>query len=621
MNAVVAASGGRAVDPGAHRSTLQLSLPGRLILWAHDRPDDVALRVKRLGRWQEITWRGYYERVRAVALALREMGVGEGDCVAIHSDNCPEWLYVDLATQGIGGRSVGIYQTSPPTDVAYLLNHSRSVVHFAEDQEQVDKAMEVAGETPAVRHLVVFDPRGTHRIQDPRLQTWEDLLTRGMELSRDEPDWFLERVLELDPDAPSMVVYTSGTTGKPKGAMLSSTNALVSEGMANHLRYSPDDIILSYLPLCHIAEKIFSVFAPMVSGCVVHFGESIETVRQDLREVSPTIFLGVPRIWEKMHASVTLRVKDASWLKRRVYSLCTRIGTRLATRRESRTEGVLGRVQWMVCDLLLFRALQEQLGLRRCRVAVSGAAPISPEILQWFHSIGVPVREGFGQTESGGVSHLNLPRRNRLGSVGEAVPGVDCRIGEDGEVLIRGRNVFCGYLHNPEATRATIDPDGWLHTGDIGTIDDDGYLWITGRKKELIITSGGKNLSPEQIENALKTSPYIHEAVAVGDRRNFVSALVQIDYAVVSDWATREGIQYTSFGDLSANPEVQKLLGAEVRRCNEQLPRVAQVREFRTLPRELNEDDGELTATQKVRRRNVVAAYASLIEEIYGRGT
>jgi long-chain acyl-CoA synthetase len=605
-------------DVEAHRDVLSQTLPGRLILWAHDRPDAVALRVKEFGKWEEITWRGYLDRVGATALALREMGVGPGDHVAIHSDNRPEWMYVDLAVQGMSARSVGIYQTNPPTDVAYLLNHSQSVLHFAEDQEQVDKAVAIAAETPTVKHVIAFDPRGTHRSEDNRLRTWKDVLARGLELLESEPDWYLERVLELDPDAPSMVVYTSGTTGKPKGAMLSSRNALAGVCLVDMYGFTTDDLVLSYLPLCHVAEKIFSLFTAMQAGCVVHFGESIETVRQDLKEVSPTIFLGVPRIWEKMYASVNLRMKDASWLKRKLFAACVSTGGRIAPRRETGSMTLGDGVRWFLCDLVLFRALQEQLGLRRCRIGVSGAAPIAPEILQWFHAIGVPVREGYGQTECAGVSHGNFPGRNRLGSVGEIVPGCEHRIGEDGEVLVRGPTVFVGYLHNAEATAATIDEDGWLHTGDIGTIDDDGYLWITGRKKELIITSGGKNISPEKVENALKTSPYIHEAVAVGDGRNFISALVQIEYDVVADWATRQNIQYTSFADLSANSDVAKLLDSEILRCNELLPRVAQVRTFRTLPKELNEDDGELTATQKVKRRNVLAAYEPLIADIYG---
>jgi long-chain acyl-CoA synthetase len=606
------------IDVGAHRETLEQTLPGRLVLWAHDRPDAVALRVKELGRWEEITWRTYLERVSAVALALRELGVRPRDHVSIHSENCPEWLYVDLAVQGMGACSVGIYQTSPPSDVAYLLNHCGSILHFAEDQEQVDKAVAIAEETPTVGRFIAFDPRGTHRIEDTRLGTWHELLARGLELLNDEPDWFIERVLEMDPDSPCIVIYTSGTTGTPKGAILSSRNAMATQSLARQLGYSTDDLILSYLPLCHVAEKIFSLFAPMQAGCIVHFGESIDTVRQDLREVSPTIFLGVPRIWEKIHAHVTLRMKDASWLKRRVFSICVAAGGRIAPRREAGTMTLADRVQWFLCDLVLFRALQEQLGMRRCRFAISAAAPIAPEILLWFHAIGIPVREAYGQTECSGVATANLPGRNRIGSVGEVVAGLEARIAEDGEVLLRGGTVFQGYLHNAEATAATIDADGWLHTGDLGTIDEAGYLWITGRKKELIITSAGKNISPEKVENALKTSPYIHEVVAVGDGRSYLTALIQIEFDVVADWANRQNIQYTSFTDLSANALVLKMLDGEVMRCNELLARAEQVRRFRTLPRELNEDDGELTATRKVRRRNVLQAYAPLIAELYG---
>ena len=606
------------MDVASNREALRRTLPGRLILWAHDRPGAVALRVKELGKWREVTWREYLDRVRAVAAALRAMGVGPGDHVAIHSDNRPEWMYVDLAVQGLGARSVGIYQTNPPADVAYLLNHSGAVLHFAEDQEQVDKALEIADETPTVRYVVAFDPRGTHGVRDPRLLTWSDVLAHGRALLVDDPEAFERTVLELDPSAPAMIVYTSGTTGKPKGAMLSSRNALATEGMTGLLGLTEDDLILSYLPLCHVAEKIFSLFSPMITGAVVHFGESIETVRDDLRDVSPTVFLGVPRIWEKLHASVTLRMKDSSRLKRALFAWALERGRRIAPRREEGTTTWRDRAVWLACDLLVFRALQERLGLRRCRLPVSGAAPIAPEILQWFHSVGIPVREGYGQTECAGVSHTNRPGANRLGSVGRPIPGCEHRIAEDGEILLRGDMVFSGYLHDADATAATVGHGGWLHTGDLGSIDDDEYLWITGRKKELIITAGGKNISPEKVENALKTSPYINEAVAVGDGRKFVSALVQIEYDAVADWATRRQITYTSFADLSANREVLTLLDREILRCNELLPRVAQVRAFRALPRELLEDEGELTATRKVRRRNVLTAYDALVGDIYG---
>ncbi len=597
-------------------TALRDTLPGCLADFADTRPDAVALREKQLGIWQEYTWRDYYERVRATARMLWEPGVRPGDCVAILSDNCPEWLYADLGAQSIGAMAVGVYQTNPPDDVAYVLNDSAVKVLFCEDQEQVDKAVAIAADTPTVERVVVFDPRGTRDIDDARLMPWEDFLARGMELA--DETWHRDKLAALDPEEPSMVVYTSGTTGHPKGAMLSSRNVVPSTvEFCKQTGVGTDDTLLSYLPLCHVAEKIFSIFLPLTAGCVVHFGESIETVQTDLREVSPSVFLGVPRIWEKMNATVSVKMKDSSLLKRKLYELFTRKGAEIGARRLAGKETAWDKLVWLVGDLTVYRPLQERLGLRNCRLPVSGAAPISADLLGWYHGVGVRICEGYGMTECAGVSHLNMPDANRLGTVGVAAPLVECRVESDGELLLRGPNVFCGYLNKPEATAETIDSEGWLHTGDIAEIDDDGYLRITGRKKEIIITAGGKNLSPEKIENALKTSPYVKEAVAIGDARKFVSALIQIEYDSVADWATRRRITHTSFEDLSSKPEIVELIQAEVHRANDLLARVEQVRAFRLLPKELHQDDGELTATQKVRRRAVHAKFESLIEEMY----
>jgi long-chain acyl-CoA synthetase len=569
------------------------------------RGDRVALREKRLGVWHEITWRQYFEHVRAVALRLRELGVQPGDHVAILSDNRPEWLYADLGAQALGARSVGIYQTNPPADVAYILQDSSSVVLFCEDQEQVDKAIAIAAETPSVKHIVVFEPRGTTDLGDPRLVSWEDFLARGKGLASNDRA-FDDRLAALDPAQPSMVVYTSGTTGPPKGAMLSSRNVLeVGVSFNDAMGFGEHDTVLSYLPLCHVAEKILSLFLPLTSGAVVHFGEAMETVQQDLREVSPTIFLGVPRIWEKMHAQVTVRMQDSSWLKRVLFE---RFAQKPPKNRIARALG----------DLLVYRPLQERLGLRRCRWALTGAAPISADLIRWYHGIGVPVLEGYGQTECTGISHVNMPGRDKVGTVGTSVPLVEHKIADDGEILVRGPNVFCGYLNKPDATAQTIDAEGWLHTGDIGSLDADGYLSITGRKKEIIITAGGKNLSPEKIENALKTSPYIKEAISIGDRRRFVGALVQIEYDNVGSWATRKAIPYTSYQDLASKPEVIALVGKAIDDANELLVPVEQVKAFRILPKELSQDDGELTATQKVRRREVMGKFEELIETMFG---
>jgi long-chain acyl-CoA synthetase len=587
---------------------LEQTLPGRLALHARERGDRVALREKRFGVWHEITWRDYYEHVHAVACRLRELGVGAGDHVAILSDNRPEWVYADLGAQALGARSVGIYQTNPPADVAYILDDSASVVLFCEDQEQVDKAVAIKAQTKSVRHVVVFDPRGTADLGDARLLAWDDFLTRGKGLAKQDPA-FEQRLAELDPAAPSMVVYTSGTTGPPKGALLSSKNVLdVSAAFNEQMGFSADDTILSYLPLCHVAEKILSLFLPLTTGAIVHFGEAMETVQADLREVSPTIFLGVPRIWEKMNATVSVKMQDSSWLKRTLYRYFTRPGA------------PTGGVMRALGNLLVYRPLQERLGLRKTRWALTGAAPISADLIKWYHRIGVPVLEGYGQTECAGISHVNMPDKNRVGTVGVSVPRVEHKLAEDGEILVRGPNVFCGYLNKPEATADTIDAEGWLHTGDIGTIDADGFLTITGRKKDIIITAGGKNLSPEKIENALKTSPFIKEAVSIGDRRKFVSALVQIEYDNVGNWATRRGQPYTSYQDLAAKAEVIELVRQEIDKANELLVPVEQVKAFRIIPKELSQDDGELTATQKVRRREVTAQFEDLIESMYRGG-
>jgi long-chain acyl-CoA synthetase len=595
------------------------TLPGRLINLARQRPDDPALREKRNGVWQERPWGDYADQVLAVAIALLDAGVGHGDHVAILSENREEWVFADLAAQAIGARSVGVYPTNPEPEVAYILRHSESVAVVCEDQEQVDKVVAIRDETPMVRHVIVVDPRGTRTYDDPRLSSWDDFVEGGRNQLEERASEVLERIAALDPDEPCMIIYTSGTTGQPKGAMVSSRNVTSSaDASVEAFGYSQHELVLSYLPLCHVAEKIFTLYLPMATGACVHFGESIETVVEDLREVSPTVFVGVPRIWEKMHSSILVRVQDTSWLKRRLFEFFSRHGQRLARKKhDGGSWSPVDHLLWRVGDLLIYRPLQERLGLRRCWFPVSGAAPVAPELLWWFHGVGIPIGEGYGQTESSGVSHATHPDDVRIGTVGRTIPGVECKLDEDGEVLVRGDAVFVGYLHNPEATADTIDDEGWLHTGDIGEIDEDDYLRITGRKKDIIITAGGKNLSPEQIENALKTSPYIKEAVAIGDRRKFISALIQIDADNVGNWASRRGLAYTSFADLASKAEVVELIDAEIREVNKQLARVENVRAFRLLPKELHQDDAELTATQKVRRITFHERYAELIEEMY----
>jgi long-chain acyl-CoA synthetase len=600
--------------------TFEFTLPGRLFWLAQESPYRVALREKEFGVWREYTWSDYLGRVASSAAALMTLGLKPGQHVAILSENRTEWLCADLGAQALRCRSVGIYSTNPAPDVAYILKHSQSKVVFCEDQEQVDKVVEAREETPSVEQIVVFDPRGLGQIKDERIMTWQDFLLRGDAYIDMEPGWFGCLVAELNCDEPAMVVYTSGTTGQPKGAILSGRNVMsCAYDVCEMLQVGPRDTLLSYLPLCHVAEKIFTYFLPLASGATVHFGESIDTVRQDVVEVSPSIFLGVPRIWEKMHANVTLKMKDSTWLKRFLFNWASKVGLRISEKRRHGNETLLDRCRWFVADKLIFRPLQERLGMRRCRLPFSGAAPISSELLTWFHGKGIPVYEAYGATECSGIISMNGPDAVRLGSVGQCVPGTKVRIDEDGEIMIFGPHLFSGYLHNDEASTATFNADGWLHSGDLGRIDEDGFIFITGRKKEIIITAGGKNLSPERIENALKMSPYIKEAIAIGDRRKFVSALIQIDFDATGDWGTRRALSYTSFEDLSAKDEVHKLIDQEVQTANQHLGPVEQVKSFRLLPKQLHQDDGEMTATQKVRRQPVTHKFENLIEGMYGR--
>lgn len=589
------------------------SLPGRVAVFAAHWPEHPALREKWRGIWRTYSWRDYLLQLLAVSEALRARGLEPGDRVAILSDNRPEWLFADLGAQALGLLSAGIYTTNPAADVAFILNHCRARVIFVEDQEQTDKVLESPEPLPHLQHIVVMDPAGMRDYTDPRILRWEQLLAEGLPRARAlGASETHDRLRALDPARPACIIYTSGTTARPKGVLLSQRNMLgLSHINRTLLEARADDSLLSYLPLCHVAEKIFSQFIPLTSGAVVHFGESLDTVRQDLAEVAPSVFLGVPRIWEKMHAGVEVGMRNSTPLKRALYHWALRQGQQRAAR------GRGGPLHWLA-DRLVLRALRERLGLGRVRLAVSGAAPVAPELLAWYHAIGVPIMEGYGLSESSGLSHINLPQDFALGSVGRSVPGTECRIAEDDEVLLRGPHIFSGYLDNPEATRETIDAEGWLHTGDLGRVDERGHLYIIGRKKEILITAGGKNLSPAKIENALKTSPYIKEAASVADGRAYATALIQIEPEMVGDWATRRQIGFTSFEDLTRKPEVIQLIGEEVARINQQmLARVEQVRSFRLLPKELHQDDGEVTATQKLKRRVVYEKFAPLIDEMY----
>jgi long-chain acyl-CoA synthetase len=591
------------------------TLPALLLQRAGSEPARVALRKQHLGIWKQYTWAEYAERAAAVGLGLRALGVEPGDRVAVHSLNRPAWALADMGSQGIGAVCVGVYPTSPAGEVEYLLAHSGSKVLVAEDEEQLDKALEVRERLPDLARIVVVDPRGVD-LSDPQLMTFAELEDLGREQGGVRE--FAQHVAQVEPAEPALIVYTSGTTGPPKGAMLSHANLLAAARNGGRVfDVSPDDEVLSYLPMCHIAERLISVVDAVAHGYVVNFGDGVDELATDLRAVQPTFFLGVPRVWEKLLATITIRMQDAGWLKRANFGFWMGQGRRIARKR---WQGRLGPVDAVVAALgwlLLFRSLRQKIGMRRMRYALSGAAPIAPQVLEFFWALGVPVLEGYGQTENTAQATVTPADDVRLGKVGRAVPDCELRIGDDGEILTRGPATFVGYFHDPEATAEAVDADGWLHTGDVGELDDDGFLTITDRMKDIIITAGGKNVSPSEIENALKVSPYVREAIVIGDQRKHLVALIGIELDTVGAWAQQRRLPFTTYADLSSKPEVVELIGGVVTDVNAGLASVEQVKKHALLTKELEHEDGEVTATQKVKRRAIEQAFGDQIEALY----
>ena len=596
--------------------------------WGSSDPARIAMREKDFGIWQEYSWARTWDLVMDAAHGLLALGIEVGDRVSIQSEDRPEWVILDLATVAVRGITVGFYPTNPAAEVEYLLTDCGATVHLAEDQEQVDRVLEIdPAMVPNLSRIIYCEPRGVRTYSDDRLMDWDDFLTIGRQHRAENPDVVVGHMADARPDDIMTLVYTSGTTGPPKGAMLTNANTafcitriIGDDGLRGNQVPTADDLVVTYLPLCHVAERIFSTWHMVSCGLCLNFAESIETVTANLREVQPTLFFAVPRIWEKLHASVMIKGADASPFKR----LWLRFGLKLASviGREKVANGGLHTTKSRLLNLigypLVFRALQERIGLRRCWHAGSGAAPIAPEVLEFFTGIGVPVYELYGMTENAAVATGNFPGRMILGTVGEPYPDIGFRLDEEtGEIQTKHPGVFAGYWNRPEQTAETFTADGWLMTGDVGEWVDGTHVRIIDRIKHIIITAGGKNISPSEIENSLKTSLYVKEAMVIGDRRKFLSALIGIELDTVGDWALRRNIPYTTYRDLSEKPEVLELIQGVVNETNEKFARVESIREFRMIPKELDHEDGELTATQKIKRSAMEDAFGHLIEEIY----
>ncbi|MFG1228184.1 AMP-dependent synthetase/ligase [Xanthobacter wiegelii] len=592
-----------------------LTLPQMLRLNAERIATRTAIRQKDFGIWNPVSWQAYFERAALAGHGLRALGLPEGGHVAVLSENRIEWVLTQLGAGLLGAVTVGVYPTSPANEVAYVLGHAEAEIVVCEDQEQVDKVLERRAELPKLRRIVVVEKKGLRTYAGGDVIAFDQLVEMGAAHRAAHPRLIEEALSRQSLSDVALMIYTSGSTGKPKGAMLTYRN-LRAEAIALSERLGLDETTthVSYLPLCHVAEQMLTTMAPIYLGSQVNFGESIRTIQEDLREVAPSMFLGVPRIWEKLAASITIKMMEAGGLRRTLYERLVKACEPFAEKHPS-ARTLKERALFFVAYLLYFRALQNFIGLRRAKVAMTGAAPISPNIVRFFRTLGVPLVEVYGATETTGMCTGQRLDDLRPGCVGPAAEGVEVKLGPHNELLVRGDLVFAGYYRSEEATAAALR-DGWLHTGDVVEMVGD-QVKIVDRLKDIMITAGGKNLSPSEIENVAKSSVFIKECIVIGEARKYVSALIQIDFETVGKWAEEKSLAYTNFRNLVENPQVRALIEGEVAKANAELAQVSHIRRFHLLTKELDHDDDEVTATMKIRRSNIQKKYATEIESLY----
>ena len=584
---------------------------------ASARPKGVAMRQKEFGIWNEITWEGLRDIMQACAAGLLELGVEQGGHIGILSENRSEWVQAQFGINGASGVVVGMYPTSPAAELDHLINASDTTVLFIEDQEQLDKIKELGDRVPKLRQLIVFNPKGTTDDDTLNLMSFAELLALGRTTMEAHGDDIRARQSAIKSDDTAMMVFTSGSTGLPKAAEISYGNIHAGAAISDHVfgAYGPGTDVLSYLPLCHIAEQAVTVINGLSRQFVMNFGESLRTITLDLREVAPQVFFGVPRIWERMQAGVLVQAQTSGRLRRMMTLLALKGAQERGMRRRDGWSGS-DRMAHAFWDMMVYRHIRSYLGLGRTTFAISAAAPISEDLLGFMRGIGVNIREGWGMSETSGVGTIQNAWGNCDGRIGFPVAQVETRIAEDGEVLFRGPTIFKGYYKNPKATAEAIQ-DGWLFTGDVGKLEDDGSLSLIDRKKDIMINAAGKNLSPALIENVIKASPFIKEVIVIADKRRYVAALVQLDMDTVRLWAEGQGIVYTNYRSLAENPKVQTLIEGEVEKQNQNLARVEQIKKIWLLRKELDHDDGEVTATMKVRRAKIYEIYGEQIEALF----
>jgi len=578
----------------------------------------VAMREKEFGIWQEFTWKEYHEHVKYFSLGMVSLGLHSGDKVAIIGDNRPEWVWGEVAAQAAGAVPLGLYQDSTLKEVSYIIDHSDASFVLAEDQEQVDKILDMKEQLPKVRYIIYSDPRGMRGYKQPFLLDFKEVENFGRELEQRDPELFAKNVAATKYEDLAFICYTSGTTGFPKGAMLSYRNFL---SMAANLmevdnKFTKDEFV-SFLPLAWIGEQMMCLSSALLTGFTVNFPEKPETVQENIREIGPTIMFSPPRIWENMTSTVQVKVMDASALKRRMYNWALPVGYAYSDA-VFRKEAIppLLRLRQKLAYALVFRALKDRLGLLRIRSASTGGAALGPDVFKFFNAMGVNLKQIYGQTEISGISCIHREGDINFDSVGKPIPETEIKLSDSGEILSRSPSVFLGYYKNPEETEKTLS-DGWLHSGDAGYFNEGGHLVVIDRVKDVMHLNDATRFSPQFIENKLKFSPYIKECVCLGNQRDFIASMICIDYPNVGKWAESRRLSYTTYTDLAAKPEVLELLAKEVEKVNATLPETTRVKRFVPLYKELDADDDELTRTRKVRRAFVGERYKHVIEGMY----
>src|SRR3989339_196440 len=616
----------RVPDESSHSELLKTILSGKSIPKFfldrfEQRPDSIAFRYKDLGIYREVTWQNYWEEVETFCLGLLELGLEKGDRVGIMGDACPELLYADLAVLSAGAISFGIYSTSSPEETCYTIERTEAKFFIAEDQEYVDKILLSIDRYPFLRKIIVVDTRAMFRYRHPKLMSFSDIQNMGKRRKVKEPDKLREVIKETRGDRPAFLIFTSGTTGLPKAAVITHRGILSSFVYA-FSEVFPDVLThqekaISHLSLAHIVERSFSIYFPLVYDWIPHIGEGAEYMQETVFEVQPTFFHGVPRIWEKFAAQIFVGIESSSWIKRMSYQLAMQIGRRyMGIIWNHDGVSTVWRILYWFASQISFRHILHQVGLKKARYAISVGAPLPPAIQSLWQIWGLDMVNLYGSTEASGIlssQRLGFPRP---GDLGKPISVNEVKLADDGELLVSGPGVFGGYWQDEEKTKETVK-DGWLYMGEVFEYTQGGNLKMIDRKKDIMITSGGKNISPTLIENAIKASPYISEVIVVADGRKFPSALIEIDFNTVAEWARRNKVLYTGFTSLASHPDVKKLMEEEVKRGNQSLARVEQVKKFRIIPQELDPEAGETTPTRKIKRSLMNEMFGDLLEEMY----